>query len=82
VHNADAGLHVVAFLPEGTDDESVVRGLQAHGLTASPLSVCYAGPARRPGLLLGFGGADEVALEAATATLGTVLREGGAINEC
>ncbi|HET7228795.1 MAG TPA: PLP-dependent aminotransferase family protein [Longimicrobium sp.] len=78
VHNADAGLHVATLLPEGTDDVEVVFRMAAHGLTASALSTCYLGPARRPGLLLGFGGFGEATLEAATRTLGNLLRgEGG-----
>jgi GntR family transcriptional regulator/MocR family aminotransferase len=78
VHNADAGLHAATLLPEGTDDVEVVARMAARGLTATALSTCYLGPARRPGLLLGFGGFDEAALASATRTLGGVLRGGGA----
>ena len=77
VHNADAGLHAATLLPAEVDDVAVVRGLAARGLTATPLSTCYAGPARRSGLLLGFGGSDERQLAAATRTLGEVLRAAG-----
>jgi GntR family transcriptional regulator/MocR family aminotransferase len=74
VHNADAGLHAATLLPAGTDDVEVVCRLNTHGLTATALSTCYLGPARRQGLLLGFGGYDEATLAAATHTLGGVLR--------
>jgi GntR family transcriptional regulator/MocR family aminotransferase len=74
VHNADAGLHVATLLPDGVDDLEVVRRMTARGLTAIPLSTCYAGEPRRSGLLLGFGGSDERALAAATRTLGEILR--------
>jgi GntR family transcriptional regulator/MocR family aminotransferase len=74
VHNADAGLHVPTLLPAGTDDVEVSARLAARGITASPLSTCYLGPARRPGLLLGFGGYDEPTLLAATRTMGEALR--------
>jgi GntR family transcriptional regulator/MocR family aminotransferase len=74
VHNADAGLHVATLLPPGTDDVEVASHLAARGLTATPLSSCYLGPAPRPGLLLGFGGFDEATVTAATRTLGAVLR--------
>lgn len=73
VHNADAGLHVATLLPDGTDDVEVATRLAAHQLTAAPLSACYLGPARRSGLLLGFGGYDEAALTAATQTMGGLL---------
>jgi GntR family transcriptional regulator/MocR family aminotransferase len=75
VHNADAGLHVATLLPPGMDDVEVAARGAARGLTLTPLSSCYLGPPRRPGLLLGFGGFDEPALLAATRTLGELLRE-------
>ena len=75
VGNADAGLHVTARLPAGSDDVAVVRQLSARGLAPSALSACYAGPAVAPGLLLGFGGSREPALTRATRLLGEVLRD-------
>ena len=75
VHNADAGLHVATLLPTGVDDAAVVRRMAERGLTATALSSCYVGPARRSGLLLGFGGWTERRIADATATLGGVLRE-------
>jgi GntR family transcriptional regulator/MocR family aminotransferase len=74
VHNADAGLHVATLLPEGVDDVEVVRRMAERGLAGTALSTCYAGEARRSGLLLGFGGSDEGTLAAATQTLGEILR--------
>jgi GntR family transcriptional regulator/MocR family aminotransferase len=59
VHNADAGLHVSVLLAAGLDDGNVVRRMAGRGLTATALSTCYAGTARRSGLLLGFGGSTE-----------------------
>jgi GntR family transcriptional regulator/MocR family aminotransferase len=75
VHNADAGLHVAVLLAAGLDDEQVVRRMAARGLTATALSSCYLGTARRSGLLLGFGGSTEAQLLEATATLGQILRD-------
>ncbi|MFL5578309.1 MAG: PLP-dependent aminotransferase family protein [Gemmatimonadaceae bacterium] len=75
VHNADAGLHVATLLPAGVDDVDVVRRMAARGLTATALSTCYAGPARRSGLLLGFGGSDERRIATATRALGEILRD-------
>lgn len=73
VYNADAGLHLAVLLPEGRDDTEVVRRMAGRGLTATPLSACYAGPVRRHGLLLGFGGATERQLHEAARALGEVL---------
>jgi GntR family transcriptional regulator/MocR family aminotransferase len=75
LHNADAGLHVAVLLPAGLDDEDVVRRMAKRGLTATALSTCYVGTARRSGLLLGFGGSTERRLLEATRVLGEVLRE-------
>jgi GntR family transcriptional regulator/MocR family aminotransferase len=74
VHNADAGLHVTLLLAAGLDDEDVVRRMAGRGLTATALSTCYLGTARRSGLLLGFGGSTERRLLEATRVLGEVLR--------
>lgn len=73
VANADAGLHVTTFLNDRSDDRAAVRRLREHGLTAAPLSLCYADRSRRTGLLLGFGGFDDRALTAATRTLAMAL---------
>ena len=73
--NTDAGLHVVAFLPEGVDDHEVVRRSHALGIYPAPLSSCYAGPEARAGLLIGFGGSDEPVLRSAVRTLAQLIRE-------
>jgi GntR family transcriptional regulator/MocR family aminotransferase len=72
--NAEAGLHLAALLNVGMSDEEVVRRMAARGLTATALSSCYAGPARRSGLLLGFGGSTPRRLLEATRVLGEVLQ--------
>jgi GntR family transcriptional regulator / MocR family aminotransferase len=73
VHNADAGLHLAVLLSGGLDDQDVVRRMAGRGLTATALSTCYAGAARRSGLLLGFGGSTERHLLEATRVLAEVL---------
>lgn len=78
VLNADAGLHVATLLRGGVRDEAVVARMAERGLTATALSPCYTGPARRHGLLLGFGGSDEATLRAATRDLGAVLGDDAA----
>ncbi len=51
---ADAGMHLVAWLPEGADDMAAARTLWAEGLEALPLSIYCQRPYPRAGLLLGF----------------------------
>ena len=75
VHNADAGLHVAVLLAGRLDDREVVRRMAARGLTATPLSSCYAASSGRSGLLLGFGGSTERRLAEATRLLGEILRD-------
>jgi GntR family transcriptional regulator/MocR family aminotransferase len=74
IHNADAGLHVTALLDPDAPDVEVVRRMADRGLTATPLSSCYAGAQHRNGLLLGFGGSTERRLAEAAKVLGDVLR--------
>ena len=75
VFNADAGLHLAVLLKDGMDDRDVVRRMAARGLTATPLSSCYATGASRAGLLLGFGGSTERRVLEASRLLGQVLDE-------
>jgi len=73
VLNADAGLHVATMLTNAGDDVEVVRQLERRGLTATPLSSCYATRHWQSGLLLGFGGFPEERLGEAAIVLGQVL---------
>jgi GntR family transcriptional regulator/MocR family aminotransferase len=73
VINADAGLHLAVLLEDGLEDRDVVRRMAARGLTATPLSSCYADGSGRSGLLLGFGGSTERRLLEATRVLGQIL---------
>jgi GntR family transcriptional regulator/MocR family aminotransferase len=75
LYNADAGLHLSAFLPKAIDDREVVRRAAQRGIAATALSTCYAEKASRSGLVLGFGGADERQIARAARTLGGVIRE-------
>jgi len=51
-----AGMHLVATLPPGSPDRDISERAARQGLWAMPLSACYLGEVRRPGLVLGFGG--------------------------
>jgi GntR family transcriptional regulator/MocR family aminotransferase len=73
-HNADAGLHLSAFLPAGMNDLEIVREAARQGISASSLSACYMGPVKKSGLILGFGAADERRIRRAARTLGKVVR--------
>jgi GntR family transcriptional regulator/MocR family aminotransferase len=58
VIGSEAGMHLVALLPPGTDDVAVSRKAAQKGISAIPLSTCYLKPPTRGGLILGYGGAN------------------------
>ncbi len=53
-----AGLHLAATLPPGTDDRRIAEEAARRGLWAMPLSSCCLGESPRPGLVLGFAGVE------------------------
>jgi GntR family transcriptional regulator/MocR family aminotransferase len=58
VIGAEAGMHLAAVLPPGTNDVAVSRKAAERGISATPLSTCYLRPPARTGLILGYGGAN------------------------
>jgi GntR family transcriptional regulator / MocR family aminotransferase len=58
VIGAEAGMHLVALLPPGVSDVAISRRAAEMGISAMPLTSCYAKPPLRGGLILGYGGAD------------------------
>jgi GntR family transcriptional regulator / MocR family aminotransferase len=74
VGNTDAGLHVVAYLGDGVDDNDVALRAASLGVFPRALSSCYMTSAVRPGLIMGFGGSDESVLRGAITTLANLIR--------
>ncbi len=58
VIGAEAGMHLVALLPVGVSDVAISKRAAEMGISAMPLSSCYAKPPLRGGLVLGYGGTD------------------------
>jgi GntR family transcriptional regulator/MocR family aminotransferase len=58
VIGAEAGMHLVALLRPGVSDVAISRRATERGISAMPLSSCYAKPPVRGGLILGYGGTD------------------------
>ena len=50
-----AGMHLVVILPRGADDHAIALAAARAGISVIPLSSCYAGRPRQPGLVLGYG---------------------------
>ncbi|WP_371229810.1 PLP-dependent aminotransferase family protein [Roseovarius sp. 2305UL8-3] len=55
----DAGMHMLAWLHQGVDDQAAHRALLEEGIESLPLSVYSVTPLNRPALVLGFSGASE-----------------------
>lgn len=71
---AEAGIHLLATLPDGTNDTQLAERAREHGIHFMPLSPHYqARP--RPGMLLGFGGMAEDQLDAAIRRLAPLVRD-------
>jgi GntR family transcriptional regulator/MocR family aminotransferase len=73
VQGVAAGLHVLARLPDGLDDERVAREAAAAGLLVEPLSESWLGPRGPHGLVLGYGGVHESAVEPAVEELAAAI---------
>lgn len=75
---APAGMQLVARLSPGLarrmNDSEAARRARAAGVTTPALSAFFAGPPTRQGLVLGFAGFDDGAIDAAAARLGRALR--------
>ncbi|MBI3789509.1 MAG: PLP-dependent aminotransferase family protein, partial [Gemmatimonadetes bacterium] len=72
---AEAGLHLVGWLPRGTSDAAVAHAARHVGLEVAPLSRLALGRAYRPGLMLGYAAFTPARLARAAEQLGMVLRE-------
>jgi GntR family transcriptional regulator / MocR family aminotransferase len=59
VARADAGMHLIGWLPEGVDDRAVSQRAKESGIWAAPLSRYSNTRAGRGGLLLGYTAFDE-----------------------
>lgn len=73
VIGAEAGMHLVALLPRGSDDVAISKRAAASGVSATPLSTCYMKPHGRGGLILGYGGVNAQQIRAGVRALGKCL---------
>ncbi|MFB9270244.1 PLP-dependent aminotransferase family protein [Bradyrhizobium erythrophlei] len=69
---SDQGMHLLLWLPKGTDDVRLVKAALADGIVARPISPMYKA-APLPGLMLGFGGFAPEELEAAAMRLRRIM---------
>ncbi|NMO14850.1 PLP-dependent aminotransferase family protein [Pyxidicoccus fallax] len=74
VLGAQAGMHLVAALPERLRDRHIAERAAKEGLRAMPLSTCYLEDATRQGLVLGYGGTDAARIPEAVRRLRRAVR--------
>jgi len=70
-----AGMHLVILLSRAADDHALALNAAAAGISVIPLSSCYAGRPRQPGLVLGYGATRLGEIPDAVRRLKTILRE-------
>lgn len=71
---ANAGMHLVAWLPASTDDQQISQSLAAAGITAHPVSAFAHSAPLRPGLLLGYAAFPDEMLRESVVHMARVLR--------
>ena len=71
---SDAGLRLLAWLPEGWDDQEVSQLLADAGVESLAVGTCCWSEPTRPGLLLGFAAADAPAIREGVRIMASVLK--------
>lgn len=74
VSPANAGMHLVGWLPEGVDEWAAARRAAAHDVDVLPLATYSLGSAQRGGLLLGYAGVGEREIHDGVRRLATALK--------
>lgn len=75
---AEAGMHLVGYLPPGTDDRAVAARARELGIEVTPLAALYQGKPDRGGLLLGYAGLTQGEIESGVRTLARALERAAA----
>ncbi len=75
IESPEAGIHCVAWLPEGVDDEAFVQKAKSYGLDLWPVSLFSIERLPRQGIILVYGGLSKDSMEEGARLLAKVLRE-------
>ncbi|WP_144378213.1 PLP-dependent aminotransferase family protein [Mesorhizobium amorphae] len=73
VNTPHQGVHMIAHLPEGTDDVAFAGAARRAGVTVLPISPMCIGKSPRQGLLLGFSALTDAEIDVGVARLGHAL---------
>jgi GntR family transcriptional regulator/MocR family aminotransferase len=79
IHPADAGMHVMGWLPDGWDDRNVTAAALEHDVEVTPLSRYCIESVDRAGVVLGYACVNESAIRAAVTHLAAALSEYAAL---
>jgi GntR family transcriptional regulator / MocR family aminotransferase len=71
---AEAGMHLVGYLPEGVDDRAAARRAAAHQVDTPALSAFALTPGQHGGLLLGYAAVSQAEIYAGVRRLAAALR--------
>ena len=74
VRPAEAGTHLIGWLPKGMSDQAASQAAAAHGVVAPPLSACYMEAKCEGGLLLGYAALSTRQIWEGVRRLATALR--------
>lgn len=77
----EAGLHVMLYLPDNTDEEEIVHKAAQAGVGVHPGSPYHLERPARPSILLGFSGLRKEEIEEGVMRLATVLQDMGAVSK-
>jgi GntR family transcriptional regulator / MocR family aminotransferase len=77
VQPSEQGMHIVAWLPHGTDDCKIADLAYSAGIAIRAISPMYEGSAPRPGLMLGFGGFSESQIREGVSGLKAIIERHG-----
>jgi GntR family transcriptional regulator/MocR family aminotransferase len=75
VHVPEAGMHLIAWLPDHINDRIAAQRALDHGIEIAPISKFSIAPLKRGGLMLGYAGASGEELRAGVQTLARALRK-------
>lgn len=70
-----AGMHLTAWLPPGYDDNALSREAARRRIWLSTLSRHYAGPARQPGLVLGYAAVGEAEIRRGVEVIAALMAD-------
>ncbi|MFN8421232.1 MAG: PLP-dependent aminotransferase family protein [Anaerolineae bacterium] len=73
IHAPEAGMHLVGWLPDGSDDQQISQRAAAQGISASAVSKFSILPLHRQGLLLGYASVPEADIRAGVPKLRRAL---------